>query len=220
MEEYRDIFVLPPTCLFRSDLIELQKLIKRDLRCKKIDFSVSTEINHRNVSSESVESLLQHELPRETKNMRIESRSWNEKNEIDAGLYVSMRSGHIHCQIHALSEIKFLGKKEQIEQFFRLHRPWYAILTRSWTVIFTCIAWSSIFSTAIMFKLGRYLPAILSLILLITVSFAWMLAYNNRLFPYVRIYFSDKKGWPIENIAVIIQALLLISTLISFFVKR
>jgi hypothetical protein len=164
-----------------------------------------------------MEQLFKDRLPTKSADLSIEVISWNNRNEIEASVHFDAHHSYAQYRIHAKSETLFLGKKSQLNEFFRTHRPWYATVSRFLPMIGPPVAISALFSAALLARQGSVVAALLSGSLALVSAAAFWLAIVQTLFPYVRVQLSASGTGrsAFERITLLVQVLLLIATIIS-----
>lgn len=191
--EYRELFDLNSVLLCKNDIIELEKILLENIKTDQIRFKLS--IDSTTISDESVEELLSHgDLPLSTDNLSIDMTRWIDTEEykgISGGVSLSLNYNHINCQIHSIDQTWFLGKKAQIEKFFKIKRPWYFFLRKSSVVLPAIVMLMVSYSAALLAKKLYYemaIPIFCSIVLVI-VS---VLTSKEKLFPYVKVYLRER----------------------------
>lgn len=217
MDEYREIVNVGPVYLSRSDLHELERVLLKDLSPRPDSLQITVGDGARTVTANSMKQIFQSRLPNRTANLSVDITSWNDRNEIDGGVRLTLYHNFVNYQIHAKSETLFLGKKTQLNEFLRAHQPWYTLVNRFLPMVGPPVSISALFSAALLARQGSVVSAILSGTLAVVSAAAVWLATMQKLFPYVRVQLSDSsiRRSAFEQITLLVQVLLLIATIIS-----
>jgi hypothetical protein len=217
MDEYREIVRHGPVLLQRADLAELERVLSQDLSPRPGDLRIRVIDGARTVVATSMDELFQQQLPRSTSQLYVHTLSWNQQNDIDAGVSVSLNRNCADYQLHAVNETLFLGKKAQLDGFFRRHRPWYAIITTLLPIVGPSLFLSALFSAALLAGQRSVAAAALSATLAIVTAIVIWLRVTERVFPYVRVRFVDRNtsrsGWELTTFCL--EVALLIATIVS-----
>ncbi len=143
--------------------------------------------------------------------------SWNQQRHIDAGISLRLHLNFADYQIHALSETLYLGKKAQLDEFFRRHQPWYAIINKLLPMVGPALSFSALFAAALLARQGAMVAAVLSAALAVVSAIMVWLGITGRVFPYVRVRLADGTSGrsPWEAMTLFLQIMLLIATIVS-----
>jgi hypothetical protein len=131
-------------------------------------------------------------------------------SEIAAGLSLSCSYNHIHCQIHSKDSTWFRGKREEMVAFFRERRPWYSCLKKAVPFINAVLPSGLVALIVLGVFRHNWLSVIFLTASLLVFTVAAILEYYQRLFPFVRVYFRDRKGidWTPELVVSILTLLM------------
>lgn len=218
MDEFREIVDLPPVLLQRQDLFELERLLMDDVG-HNANYSLTFKVTDgpRRISAESIDRLFEKDLPHSTDSFNADVLSRSSSNEIDAGISLTLYHNFGQFQLFAHSEPTFLGKKHQLLEFFRRHRPWYAVLIRLIPFAAPALFFTALFASALLLNQGQLLPALLAFVLSLTTAVLTWLSFTNRIFPYVRVVLEEPSrrpaGW--ELAILILEVSALIATILS-----
>lgn len=191
--EYRELFDLSSALLSKADLFHLEKILIEDPKTDRMHIQLSFDST--NLSAESFKELLSNpDLPTSTDKLSIEMQRWIDTEDykgISSGVSLSLHYNHINCQIHSIDQTWFLGKKSQIEKFFKSKRPWYLWLNKLSVVYPNIIILLIVYGAAMVAK-KQYsqmiLPIICSIILIIVTT----LIFKQKLFPFVKIHLQER----------------------------
>lgn len=191
--EYREIFDLNSVFLCKKDLFQLEKILVEDPESDQIDIRIS--FNSTSISAESFKELLSNpDLPKFTDKLSISMQRWIETEEykgISCGVSLSLHYNHINCQIHSLDQTWFLGKKSQIEKFFKSKKPWYFLLNKLSFAYPTIVMALIVYSSALLSK-KQYFQMILPIVCSIVLIVATTLIFKQKLFPFVKIHLQER----------------------------
>lgn len=126
MPEFRENVEAPPTVLYVSDLEELQEMLIDGLRPHSNRLEVNA--NHRvtNYKADTLQKLLETNRPKQLNTIEFRVLGWTPANDIDRGITLRLSPFVSDFQIFARDETWFRGKKQQISDFLRSRRPWFA----------------------------------------------------------------------------------------------
>jgi hypothetical protein len=220
MDEYREITYSGPVVLARGDLAELESVLLEGLSPHPGDLKIQVLDQARTIKAGSIEQLLAKTLRQSTRCLSMEVISWNEKNDIDAGVSLNLHKNFVQYQLHALSEAQFLGKKAQLDRFLQRHRPWYAPIIKVLPFVAPSLFFPALFASALLVRDGHLLPASLAVTLCgVTTVVSW-LGLTGKIFPFVWVHLTEtptrRPSW--ELAAFILNLLILIATIVSIIV--
>ena len=217
MDEYREIVKLGPVLLDKAGLAELERVLSQDMTPRPDDIRVRLTDGARVVTADSIDQLFRSQLPASASSLSIEILSWNQQRKIDAGVSLTLHQNFASYQLHALSETLYLGKKAQLDAFFRRHQPWYASINKLLPMVGPALALSAFFAAALLARQGATAAAVLSATLAVVSAIVVWLAITGRVFPYVRLRLvertSGRSAW--EVITLLLEVMLLIATIVS-----
>jgi hypothetical protein len=217
--EFRKIENLPPVLLYKKDLIILEKLLKSDINSKDDDYRI--DIGHENKSTPiSTITELTDELPESSNEVSIRIIGWNSEREIENGISIRLYHNYANYQIHAFNEVWFDGKRSQLNAFFRSRRPWYSWLNASIPFLTPLLSWAAIAIAIWGYRDGLIWATIIATLLFISVIVVGLLNYKQQLFPYVKVFFTDKpnRKLALEAIILVLELAILIATLLSIII--
>lgn len=218
--EFREIINLPPVFLNPDDLVELERIIVKDKTTDHLE--VTLRHNNSTIFAESVDGLLSEEnLPSTTDKLSVFT--YHNINEgtfegSSCDVSLSMQHNYINCQINSPDQTWFLGKKAEIQQFFKEHKPWYAIINQHFHPL-PSIAILCLFYSSYLFANEKYGEMFFPIILSIFLGVSSYLIFNQKLFPYVKIvlFKKEKNKFGFNEWCALIAALAGIATLVQVF---
>jgi hypothetical protein len=218
--EHRKIEELPPIRLYRKDLIALEKLLKSDTNWSSGDFKIDIGHGYKTIPISTFIELPTEDFPESTDDVSLKIIGWNSEREIENGVSMRFYHNHANYQIHSLNEVWFEGKISQLNSFFKKRKPWYSWLNATMPIIAPLLSWASLF--IIFWGYYTKLPWVMfiaSALFVSTIAVGWM-SFKERLFPYVKVFFSDKPNnkSSYELITLILELAILIATIISIIV--
>jgi hypothetical protein len=191
--EYRELFDLSSALLSKDDLFHLEKILVEDPKTDRIDIKLSFDST--NLSAESFKKLLSNpDIPTSTDKLSINMQRWIDTEDykgISSGVSLSLHYNHINCQIHSIDQTWFLGKKSQVEKFFKSKRPWYLWLNK-FSVVYPTIVMALIVYVAAMLAKKQYFQMILPIICSIILIIVTTLIFKQKLFPFVKIHLQER----------------------------
>ena len=198
MREFRKIVDLPAARLYRADIEELAKIITDGLPEKRENsvlepfrFSLNDEVS--SYRANSVDELLSLDLPDAAEGLSIEATGWTDNREIDRGIDINLNRNFANVQIHALDEVWFNGKIQQVNDFFRNHRPWYGPFHKYTPVIFGILQGTAFLALFVFVAAEKYLLAVFSIIFGIGLFIVSLAALNGSIFPLIDIRLTAKR---------------------------
>lgn len=216
--EYRELFYLPAVLLSRNDLSQLEKLLVEDPKTDKIDINLS--FNSTSISAESFGELFTHqELPKSTDKLSISMQRWvttEEYRGISCGVSLSLDYNHIGCQVHSFDQTWFLGKKSQIEKFFKARRPWYSY-PNTLSPLFPAITMLLLCYGGVLLGKREYAAMVLPIACSIVLIIVTVLTFKQKLFPFVKINLQDSAPtkWGVNEWCALVGALSAFAALIQ-----
>jgi hypothetical protein len=202
-------------------LIELEKILKEDVRWQPDDFKIRVTFDDCSIEADAFESLFQMDLPGEsTDELSVGVIGWTEDQHIDRG--VTLRTHHLFVdyQIHSKNEGWYLAKIRRLTLFFRRMKPWYSFITTHAPTIATLLAVAAVLLLSFALSTGHWLLSIApGLLFILAVAFGW-LSYQGKIFPYARVSFTPRtKHAPnYELIAIIIGLCTLVVGVITLII--
>jgi len=220
--EYREIIQLNPVLLYKSDILELEKLLVEDSETEAIE--IIFNYNSITIYVESFNELLERsDIPYCTDRVYIDMKKWIEtedRYEISSGVTMSFNHNHVNCQIHSIDQTWFMGKKSQIQNYCVAKKPWYSFINKAYPFLPTIIL-ALLFYSGYFFAHGQFfqmlLPATCSILLIVLT----VLIFQGKLFPFVKICLHEKPTISLGfyEICALIGALSGLATLIQLFSK-
>ncbi len=194
--ELREIVWYGPAVLYNADLLALAALLSEGGTFTKVDSEYSFTLGSTRKKADSLTDLLGGGLPPYTDKFSAEVQYWSGK-EIVAGLHLTCYHSYIDCQIHSMDATWYHGKLAQLRTFFDTRRPWYGWLKpQIMPVALGMLA--LLFGLLGGFALSREDWLVCGLMSGACLPFAviGIQVYRQKWFPFVRIFFRDRK--PIE----------------------
>jgi hypothetical protein len=217
MPEYRKMIDTPPVKLNRKDLEDLTRVFTKDTPGRTI-LGFSFAHGDAEFRADSLEDLFQNELPPVLNNFGFSVSHWaDEKTGFDCGITLTLQRTWGHYHIHALDETWFKGKIQQINEFLKTRRPWYARFSGTrfaealggFQVLFVFALWVFLFLRSIA-------GGILAGLCLILLSWVWRRFRDGSLFPNTRIVLQDStRTLNKETLLIIVTAALVIVTAVD-----
>jgi hypothetical protein len=210
-QEWRKIINVHPAALYRSDLIELAKILTEGDNNKRSDLSVNIGYGGFTQTLTSVAEIEGYSKHTPTNELSMRVTTWNEKYNVVSGVSLTMHRNFIDYQIHSDNEAWFLGKIAQLKNFFKIRKPWYSIINRVMPFLGPILVISGFYLSLAAIKNGALTSAILGVSLTVLMAIISYYSYRGKLFPYVRIYPYDRGGtiFTYELISTIIALLAL-----------
>jgi hypothetical protein len=192
MPEFRKIIGTPPTVLRRHDIKRLAELLVADLprRPKAFDFAVSS--GDAQFRADSIEELLEQDLPDQIDSFTVNVRGWTEDNNIDRGISLNLRRTLGDYQIHSLDEVWFRGKIQQLNEFFKARRPWYASMRTFFPGLSGALYVSLFFALVFLLATKAMLLAGISLLALGLSVWSFRSYLRGKMLPHTRILVKDR----------------------------
>jgi hypothetical protein len=218
--EFRKIEKIPPVLLYKKDLIALEKLLKSDTNWKDDDFRIDVGHENKSTSIYTFSELPIDELPESSNEVSIKIIGWNSEREIENGISMTLYHNYAEYQIHALNEVWFDGKRSQLNTFFRSRKPWYSWLNGSIPVLLPLLSWAALAIAIWGYRYDLIWVLVIATLLFISVIVVGWLYFKQQLFPYVKVFFTDKpnRKLAIEVIMLVLELTILIATLLSIII--
>lgn len=189
---HRELFYLNCVLFRRQDLVALAKMLIDDPDTDRI--KVQVDFDSTSITAESMEELLgNQDLPPYTDKVSVGMlRLINtpEYRDFPCGISLTLHHNYVSCHIHSLDQTWFLGKKSAVEKFFRLRRPWYALLNKS-APAFPAVVLVLLGYGQYMFMQKNYREMILPVVCSVVLAAATTLIFKQRLFPFVRVFLKE-----------------------------
>jgi hypothetical protein len=207
--EFREIISFGPAVLYRADLFALAALFSEESIFTEISSQYSFTLDRADKTADSITDLLAEAPPVCTDKFtaRIQYRSGK---EIAAGISLTCYHNYIQCQIHAIDSTWYHGKCDQLRIFFKNHRPWYGRLKRG-IMPMTIGPLPLFFGVLIALAARRHdwlscgagCAAFLSFVVIVIQE------QRQRWFPFVRVFFRDRKviEWTPELVLAVLSFL-------------
>ena len=217
MKEYRKIVRVHPLVLYKDDLIELQRILNTGFSPKERDLSVAIGTEDAKLSANSFEELFSQQLPKQTDDLDITVYGRPDGVEITKSIHLTFYHNYIQYHLFGIDETWFLGMISQLKNFFAKRKPWYARLKASLPFLIGMFIWSSPLVAVWGYIAKLPWVALLASVFFISVIMIGWLGFKQKLFPSVRIFFSQrtKQKLSYEVIVIILDLAILIATLAS-----
>lgn len=225
MREFRKIFDLPALRLSRADIMDLANLVTEDMPTRRenslepFDFSIGEGSS--DYRCHSIDELLAQNFPNGVDKLSFSVEGWTDDGTIDREITISIYGhGGAYCQIHALNEVWFKGKIQQINEFFRKHRPWHGVFHKYIPFILGALG-ALLFSIPVFFLLQKnfllffYSATIFVMFIIFDV---WI--SKGKIFPKTDIRIDDKPhGIDREIVAITIAAVAALANIVGVIVQ-
>ena len=227
-EEYREIVNLGPVKLYKKDLLELETFLTRLFPNAAIVFEIRLVLESLIMKSNSVESLLNNNIPLRTNELHLSVTGTRDGIEVDRGITFIFSSNYISYQIHSKDSVWFSGANKLIKEFFNARKPWYwwakkemfYVLEGAIAVLGGVVAGSVLTSAIRGSDTPRYITSLSLCVLLGLFVFA---TFSNRILPYTFICFEDKPKFDYKlatfTVAIITLLLTLVGSIIIPFLR-
>lgn len=233
--EWRDIVDIHSVVLYRSDVVELIKILASSEDFERPELEMKVTSNSQTISFDPInEDFNDFEFDKSDQ-VDIHLIVWRDiepeeskfKNqEIVSGISLSMHINYINYQIYSYSETWFLGKKEQLKKFFEKKKPVIPYQSNNYRVFKVVNNIIFVLAFALVFyflRKNNYLFTIISAAIVITTSLVPIRKPETHRLPFVMVYFSDR---PKEEITkkqeipwvLIVNILVLAVEIISLFI--
>ncbi len=220
-KEFRQTYDFPPSLLYKQDLLELENIFTDSKEHTNDKTRIQLIHKDEHFEANSLQDLFAYQnLPASVDTFTIDRKGWikiNGQNEIDRGIHLSMAHNHISCQIYAYDEDWYRGKLERIRTFFKQRKPWYSLLNKI-SPAFLGISIIPLLYSLYLLKSQNYFLSIAPSILFVFLLFAFILVYQQKIFPYVKIVLKEKTKLKIgfNEISTVIITIAAIFTIIQF----
>lgn len=217
--KWRKIVNVHPAVLYKSDVIELVKIVSE---CEAGQYCVlSIEYKYEGLyqtftTIEDIEKFSK-DIPTDMLSIDVTIRS--EERDIVSIISITIDQTYIHYQIHANNEAWFLGKIAQLTKFFKSRKPWYSLITRIIPFVGPALVTSGFYIGLFAIKNDKTISAILGFLLAFSMVMISYYSYKAKLFPYARIYATNKKKLlTYEMVSTVIAILAFIVSVIGTIV--
>tara|TARA_R100001039_G_C1794868_1_gene74608 strand:- start:30 stop:542 length:513 start_codon:yes stop_codon:yes gene_type:complete len=129
MARFRKIHDIPPTIWTKESLVELAHIAHEGVSSRDEYNQFTLSFGDADYTESSIESAFESLGNKEVDSIDFKVMGWNENNEIENSLSVSMDSRVSQFQISSTDEIWFLGRVEQLNALFISQKPWYSFLS-------------------------------------------------------------------------------------------
>jgi len=219
-QEWRKIIEVHPAVLYKSDVIELVNIVSECEAGQYYELSIQYEYEGFHHTLTTIEDLENFSKDIPTDKLSINVTIWSENQNIVSGISITMHQNYIQYQIHANNEAWFLGKIAQLTKFFRSRKPWYSLITRIIPFVGPALVMSGFYIGLFAIKNAKTVSAILGFVLAFSMVMISYYSYKAKLFPYVKIYATnkDKRFLTYEMVKTVIAILVLIVSIIGTIV--
>ena len=193
MKEFSRTVDLPPVILFREDLYLLEKLLREDFTLhREDDFTITLQAGHQRLTAHSFDELIGVGTPDYTDSLGMRVYSWSREAGIYESLSLTLTHYYSHYQISGLNEAWFLGKIGQLDNFFKLRRPWYAPLNKFVVPLCGVLLGLSPLAFIGVVVSQRYWALVFPLALLLTTAVVTQRVFQRKMFPSSHVDFAQK----------------------------
>lgn len=218
-KEWRKLFDLPPAILWKQDILELIDILSEESEQQEcqIEFQFDYDDCKQTLTTRDEINKFTQDHPTDKLSISMHVRA--EEREKPSGVSITMHHSYISCQVHSDNEAWFLGKIQQLNKYFLKRKPWYSMIVR----IMPFLTGAFLFFTPLVvitsLKTDNLFTAISMAILGVIIVVIGILSLYGKIFPYVKIYFRNKKRlFSLQLVMVIIAILSLIVTAIGSMV--
>ena len=219
-QEWQEIIYVHPAVLYKSDIIELAKILLEGHGDKRCDLKANIGYEGYKQTLSSIAELENYSSDIPTNELSMEVTTWIGNNDIINGISLTMYYCFIRYQIYSDSEFWFLGKIAQLTDFFKMRKPWYSIINRIILFVGPILVASGFLLSICQIKDRAIIPSILFLCFSILMLIILYLSYFEKLYPYVRIHPYDKREtiFSYELFLAIISPLLFAVSIVETFI--
>lgn len=220
MPEFRKIIEPPAVKLDRNDVEQLAMLMTENIPQRPRSFEFALTFNDAQYSAETIEELFQQNIPATADSLSFTIRGWNDVNNIDRGITLSLRKTIGDYQIHSLDEVWFKGKIQQLNDFFNSKRPWYSVF-RKYLPGIIGFSQGIVFLAIIFFMFSSsFILAATAGITLYLLSWGFRKYLSGDLFPKTKIMLHSRQKNDYTNVLMLIfTAIGALSTLTGVIVQ-
>lgn len=199
-DEYNAEFNIKPSKLYKEELYDLESFIKQHVNItKENDFSISLNLQNRDITAYSMDELYSKKLPQWIDNINIDAKG-REKTESYSPPIQSIHirlfnnySNKSYVKTEGENRVWVEGINKILSDYFKDKRTWYAnfhFLHLLYPSLLILLSFGTIITNFIL-ALDNYITLILPIILL-TVSTLSFPKINKRIFPYLKINHQPK----------------------------
>jgi hypothetical protein len=192
--EFCETISCGPAVLYRADLIALADLFSEGGSFSRVDSYYSFTVGSTKKTADTISDLLADTLSHYTNKFSAGIFYYSNETNIVATLLLTCYHNYITFQISSNDSTWFHGKREQLRAFFKDRRPWYAslkpIMPLAWILLLNVFAVMTVLAARRNNWLGC---AVMTTACLLFVVIA-IQEFRQRLFPFVRIFFRDRKS--------------------------
>ncbi|WP_018916674.1 hypothetical protein [Vreelandella zhanjiangensis] len=215
MPEHRKIEKIPPTKWDKRNLVKLSELMKEGMNLRHDPDRFSISQGDVSYNGETLKEIIENNDIDEIESVECTIRSWNDRDEIDKGIRMSLRGRISDYQIHSIDGIWFKGKSTQLNEFFKCRQPWYSKLSSGFPAIVGSFQGVLICLLALAaFRHQTYL-VLICLIFLIMLGIAFKAYLKGKLFPHTSFEMRPKKKLNIEVFTLFFTAIAALGTVIG-----
>jgi hypothetical protein len=216
-QEWRKIIQVHPAVLYKSDVMELVKIVSECEAGQYFVLSIEYEYEGLSQTLTTIEDLENFSKDVPTDKLSIKANIYTEDRDIVSSISITMHQTYIDYQIHANNEAWFLGKIAQLTKFFKSRKPWYSFITRIISFVGPALVMSGFYIGIFAIKNTKIVWAILGFFLAFSMVMISYYSYEGKLFPHVRIYAKnkEKKFVTYELVSIVIAILALIVSVIG-----
>ncbi|MFQ5756515.1 MAG: hypothetical protein ACE5H7_10535 [Acidiferrobacterales bacterium] len=188
------------------------------MRDRAFEFALSRGDFH--YRADTVNDLLNQSLPREVDDLTFQARGWTDDNAIDRGIVMNLRPTVADYQIHAVDEVWYKGKIQQIDEFLRARRPWYGFFREAFPRVVGALQGATLVATTLFLFLDSFAFAVVSGFMLAGLVWAFNAFLKGRIFPNTRIILEDvPRKFSYEALTLLFAVLTFVVTAVGFVVQ-
>src|SRR4030042_6046050 len=219
MKEYSKIIKVHPVLLYKDDLIELEKIFISGLLPKEGDLEIIITEDDSHIDGKSFMELFSQPQPKQTDTLEIRGYGRSD-NEIIKSISVNFYSDGTYCHVFSIEETWFLGIISKLKSFFIKRKPWYAWLNVSMPYLLGIFSGLSLITFIWGYSVGLRWSLVFVLFFFISIIIIGVLSLQEKLFPHVKIIFSQKTNHKLnyELIAIILNMAILLATIASIVI--
>lgn len=144
-------------------------------------------------------------MPDSIEGLEFRVHGWNDNNNIDRGVTVSLGRTIASSQVHSLDEVWFKGKTQQIAEFFHARQPWYGTIHPKLAGIFGGLQGSALSALFYFLWTRQFLFAAIAGVTLAILGKGFGAFLRGRLFPLMNLRLTSVTDRRIDmEIAMII----------------
>jgi hypothetical protein len=191
--EFREIISCGPAILYRADIVALADLFSEGGSFTKVNSEYSFTFDSTRKTADSITDLLADTPLPYTDKFSAAIQYWSNK-DIVASLSLTCYHNYIQYQISSNDSTWYHGKREQLRAFFKDRRPWYASLKPIMPMAWSSLPWVFVIMAVLAASRSNWLGCIVMATACPIFAVIAVQESRQRLFPFVRIFFRDRKS--------------------------